>query len=49
MEQILKDYLAAAKSNLERYEALGDENAIRAGKGMVAAFEADLAKLKGAK
>ena len=39
METTFKSLLAAAKENLEKYKRLGDEDAIRAGEGMVKDFE----------
>ena len=47
MLKILTDYLAAAEANLARYIELGDERAIRAGRGMVEGFRADIASLTG--
>ena len=45
MREMLENYLKAAEENLERYIAMGDENAIRAGKGMVEDFKREIAKL----
>ena len=38
MLEELRKLLAAAESNLVRYQEMGDENAIRAGEGMVSDF-----------
>ena len=46
MKEILENYLKAAEANLVRYYEMGDENAIRAGEGMVEDFKAELAKLE---
>lgn len=45
MREILENYLKAAEENLQRYIEMGDERAIRAGKGMVEDFKRELAKL----
>lgn len=45
MANILNDLLAAAEENLAHYIELGDENAIRAGRGMVESLKADIAAL----
>ena len=47
MKEALISMLNAAKENLKRYEEMGDENAIRAGKLMVSDFEAVIAELEG--
>jgi hypothetical protein len=41
----LIEMLNAAKANLAKYEASGDERAIAAGRGMVADFEKAIAEL----
>lgn len=41
----LNEMLKAAKANLAKYEASGDERAIAAGRGMVADFEKAIAEL----
>ena len=45
MREILENYLKAAEFNLNRYIAMGDENAIRAGLLMVEDFKRELEKL----
>ena len=45
MKKALISMLNAAKENLKRYEEMGDENAIRAGKLMVSQFESAIADL----
>jgi len=41
----LMSMLEAAKANLAKYEASGDERAVTAGRGMVADFEKAIADL----
>jgi hypothetical protein len=41
----LMSMLEAAKTNLVKYEASGDERAVAAGRGMVADFEKAIAEL----
>lgn len=47
--ELLKNYLAAAKENLEKYRAIEDpverERAVRVGENMVARLEAQIASL----
>ena len=43
--EMLSGYLKAARSNLEEYKRGDDENAIRAGEGMVRDFEELILKL----
>jgi|VirMetMinimDraft_7_1064189.scaffolds.fasta_scaffold327811_1 hypothetical protein len=45
MKEMLQNYLDAALANLEEYKKSGDENAIRAGQGMVDDFKKLLEKL----
>ena len=47
MIEELRKMLAAAESNLVRYREMGDENAIRAGEGMVSDFRKLIEKFEG--
>jgi hypothetical protein len=46
MKNALLEMLNAAKANMKSYEESGDENAIRAGKLMIAEFEKAIAELE---
>lgn len=45
MREVLINYLNVAEALLEKYKALGDENAIRAGEGMVAILKLEIEEL----
>lgn len=47
MIEEIRNLLAAAESNLVRYKEMGDEDAIRAGEGMVSDFRKLLEKFEG--